>query len=157
MWGLSSYCCVIHRCYTAEQRLMTLLTTKISAAMFVLRALVMVQCRVRGPYQRGLSAQQQVALESLKTFDTFSSSLNLYFFIIFKVGTFSSSSKSILFLSSTKSIFFFVIFKVDTFSTCSKLLLCLTYSKLILFQFSIFKDDTFSSSSKSILFHYLQS
>ena len=40
IWGLSLYCCVNHRCYTAEQRLMTLTSTS-SAAMSVLGALVM--------------------------------------------------------------------------------------------------------------------
>ena len=40
MWGLSLYCCVSHRCYTAEQRL-TKLTITTSAAMSVLQAFVM--------------------------------------------------------------------------------------------------------------------
>ena len=31
MWGLSLYCCVSHRCYTAEQRLMTLTITTSAA------------------------------------------------------------------------------------------------------------------------------
>ena len=41
MWGLSLYC-VGYRCYRAEQRLMTTLTITTSAAMSVLRALLMV-------------------------------------------------------------------------------------------------------------------
>ena len=43
MWGLSLYCCISHRCCTAEQRLMTTLTITTSAAMSLLRAFVMVQ------------------------------------------------------------------------------------------------------------------
>ena len=50
MWGLSLYCCVSHRCCTAEQRLMTTLTITTSAAMSVLRALVMVSTRNTGEY-----------------------------------------------------------------------------------------------------------
>ena len=42
MWELSLYCCVSHRCCTAEQRLITTLTITTSAAMSVLRAFVMV-------------------------------------------------------------------------------------------------------------------
>ena len=41
MWGLSLYCCVSHRCCTAEQRLMITLTITTSAAMSVLWAFVM--------------------------------------------------------------------------------------------------------------------
>ena len=117
------------------------------SAMFLCNV---VQRRVRGPYQRGLSAQQQVALESLKTSDTFSSSSKsiLFQFTIFKVDTF---------LSSTKSIFLFlIIFKVGTFSTSSMSLLFFNILKVDTF-FNILKVDTFSSSSKSKLFHHLQS
>ena len=46
MWGLSLYCCVSHRCCTAEQRLMTTLTITTSAAMSLLRAFVMVQVTI---------------------------------------------------------------------------------------------------------------
>ena len=56
MWGLSLYCCdsgairrYIHRCYTAEQRLITTLTITTSAAMSVLRALVLDWVDKRNP------------------------------------------------------------------------------------------------------------
>ena len=88
-----------------------------SEAVRIFKSCRVVQCRVRGPYQRGLSAQQQVAVESLKTSDTFSSSSKSILFqnrYFFKIDTFSSSSKSVLF-QHPQSRYFFIIFKVEKY------------------------------------------